>query len=42
MMDEWNNALNGTATKPEVVDMAPAISAFMAVKDEDELVSIIT
>ena len=40
LIDEWTAALNGADKKPEVVDMAPAVSGFMAVKDEDELVSI--
>ena len=30
--------MNEAASKPELVDMAPAVSSFMAVKDEDELV----
>ena len=39
LMDEWNTVLDGAATKPERVDMSPAVSSFMAVKDEDESVS---
>lgn len=36
---EWQALLDGAASKPELVDMTPAISTLMAVKDEDELVS---
>jgi len=39
LIDEWNNALAASGKKPEVVDIAPSISTFMAVKDDDELVS---
>ena len=39
LVDEWNAVVHEAATKPELVDMAPAVSSFMAVKDEDELVS---
>ena len=38
LIDEWNNALAGSDKKPEVVDIAPAISTFMSVKDDEELV----
>ncbi|KAI0080592.1 FACT complex subunit SPT16 [Panus rudis PR-1116 ss-1] len=37
LIDEWNAALNSSDQKPEVVDIAPAVSGFMAVKDEEEL-----
>jgi nucleosome binding factor SPN SPT16 subunit len=38
LIDSWNAAVAELPTKPELVDMAPAISTFMAVKDEEELV----
>ena len=38
LIDEWNNALAASDKKPEVVDIASAISTFMSVKDDDELV----
>lgn len=38
LISDWEQALSGTAQKPEQVDIAPAVSAFMAVKDEEELV----
>lgn len=40
LVDEWNKLLSEAEKKFEMVDMAPAVSSFMAVKDEDELVSI--
>ena len=39
LVDEWNRLLSETDAKPELVDMAPAVSSFMAAKDEEELVS---
>jgi nucleosome binding factor SPN SPT16 subunit len=39
MVDEWNKALDDSAEKPELVDMAQAVSTLMAVKDDEELVS---
>ena len=39
LIDEWNKAISELERKPELVDMSPAISAILAVKDEDELVS---
>jgi nucleosome binding factor SPN SPT16 subunit len=39
LIDEWNNALVASDKKPEVVDIAPSISTFMSVKDDEELVS---
>jgi len=39
LIDEWNKALSGSNKKPEIVDIAPSVSSFMAVKDEEELVS---
>ena len=38
LIDEWNNALAASDKKPEVVDIASAISTFMSVKDDEELV----
>lgn len=38
LIDEWNSALAASDKKPEVVDIAPSISTFMAVKDDEELV----
>ena len=40
LVDEWNKLLSEAGTKPELVDMTPAVAAFMAAKDEDELVSL--
>lgn len=42
MIDEWNAAVEGAATKPTVVDITPAISGFVAVKDEEETVSTLS
>lgn len=39
LIDDWNKAISGLESKPELLDMSPAISAILAVKDEDELVS---
>ena len=39
VVDEWNKLVKEQDTKVEVVDMSYAVSAFMAVKDEEELVS---
>jgi hypothetical protein len=38
LMSEWNQGIDKLANKPEQVDMAPALSVLMAVKDEEELV----
>ncbi|ESK83469.1 fact complex subunit spt16 [Moniliophthora roreri MCA 2997] len=37
LMNEWDKLVKDAASKPELVDMAPAVSAFMAVKDDEEL-----
>ncbi|KAF5372890.1 hypothetical protein D9758_001715 [Tetrapyrgos nigripes] len=37
---EWNKLVSEREEKPETVDMSPAVSGFMAVKDEDELKTI--
>ena len=39
LIDDWNKAVSGLESKPELLDMSPAVSAILAVKDEDELVS---
>lgn len=39
MIDEWNAAVQGAVTKPTVVDIAPSVSGFVAVKDEEEIAS---
>lgn len=39
LISEWQALVDEAPEKPELVDMAPAISALMAVKDEEELVS---
>jgi nucleosome binding factor SPN SPT16 subunit len=41
LISEWQALINEAPEKPELVDMAPAISALMAVKDEEELVSFL-
>jgi nucleosome binding factor SPN SPT16 subunit len=38
LMSEWEKLVGAAASKPALVDMAPAVSAFMAVKDEEEMV----
>ena len=38
IMKEWTDALNAGGNQPEQVDMSPAVSSFLAVKDKDELV----
>lgn len=38
LVDDWKAAISGVSGQPELVDMAPAISTVLAVKDEDELV----
>ncbi|CCM03865.1 uncharacterized protein FIBRA_06015 [Fibroporia radiculosa] len=40
LVEEWNKAISELEPKPTLIDMAPAVSAFMAVKDEDELKSM--
>jgi FACT complex subunit SPT16 len=39
VVDEWNSLVKEQDSKIEVVDIANAVSAFMATKDEEELVS---
>ena len=38
LISDWEKAISGATQKPEQVDIAPAVSAYMAVKDEEELV----
>ena len=38
LMDDWKAALDAAEKKPELVDLAPAISSILAVKDEEEVV----
>ena len=38
LYDEWKKALSVSSKKPEMSDIAPSISSFMAVKDDEELV----
>lgn len=38
LVTEWNKLVSEASSKPEIVDMSPAVSAFMAQKDQDELV----
>ncbi|KAF7322686.1 FACT complex subunit SPT16 [Mycena chlorophos] len=40
LIDEWKKALQDASDKPEVVDMGLAFSAFMAVKDEEEMKAV--
>lgn len=42
LISEWNEAIDKLSHKPEQVDMAPAVSTVMAVKDDDELVRLQT
>ncbi|KAF9072976.1 FACT complex subunit SPT16 [Rhodocollybia butyracea] len=37
LVTDWNKLDSETSTKPEIVDMSPALSAFMAQKDAEEL-----
>ena len=40
LITEWNEGIDKLANKPEQIDMGPALSTMMAVKDEDEQVSL--
>ncbi|KAG1859511.1 FACT complex subunit-domain-containing protein [Suillus tomentosus] len=42
LMTEWEQGVSKADNKPKLVDMAPALSAFMAVKDEEEMKCIRT
>ncbi|KAI0646896.1 FACT complex subunit SPT16 [Trametes meyenii] len=37
LVDEWNKAVGDAPKKPTLVDMAPAVAAFLAAKDDEEL-----
>ncbi|KAF8201718.1 FACT complex subunit SPT16 [Pholiota molesta] len=37
LVSEWQAAVDKSVSKPEFLDMAPAISSLMAIKDEEEL-----
>ncbi|KAG1811480.1 uncharacterized protein BJ212DRAFT_1247813, partial [Suillus subaureus] len=37
LMTEWEQGISKADKKPELVNMAPALSAFMAVKDKEEM-----
>jgi nucleosome binding factor SPN SPT16 subunit len=39
LIQQWEKTLSELKNKPELVDMSPAVSFFMAIKDEDEMVS---
>lgn len=41
MVDEWNKTVDDSSEKPELVDMTPAVSTFMAVKDQEEQVIVL-
>lgn len=38
IIDDWKAAVDSLTSKPELVDMAPALSAVMCPKDDEELV----
>jgi nucleosome binding factor SPN SPT16 subunit len=38
LVSEWQAALTESSSKPEIVDMSPAVSSLMSVKDDEELV----
>ncbi len=38
LVSEWQTVVNESSSKPQLVDMAPAISALMGIKDEEEIV----
>ena len=42
LVDEWTKAVSEAQKKPAVVDMAPAVGSFLAVKDDEELVCVTT
>ncbi|TFK55027.1 FACT complex subunit SPT16 [Heliocybe sulcata] len=37
LINEWNQATGQAASKPEMLDIAPAVSTLLAVKDDEEL-----
>lgn len=42
LVTEWEKQLKDQDIKVDIVDAAPCISSFMAVKNEEELVSLVT
>jgi len=40
LVSEWEKSIKEISERPKLVDMSPAISAAMAVKDEEELVGL--
>lgn len=38
LVKEWEAALAAANSKPELIDMGPAVSSLLAVKDDEELV----
>lgn len=40
LVSEWQALVAEAPTKPELVDVTPAYSSFMSIKDEDEIVRI--
>ena len=40
LVSEWQALVAEASTKPELVDVTPAYSSFMSIKDEDEIVRI--
>ena len=40
LVSEWQALIAEASTKPELVDVTPAYSSFMSIKDEDEIVRI--
>jgi len=40
LVSEWQALLDGAASKPELVDMTPLVSSLLAIKDDDEMVSV--
>jgi nucleosome binding factor SPN SPT16 subunit len=40
LLAEWDKLISQSSVKPELVDLGPALSGFMSVKDADELVRI--
>lgn len=39
MVKEWEGLLAAANSRPEQVELGPAIASFMAVKDDEEMVS---
>ena len=40
LVDDWNKLVSEAEKKPAIVDMAAAIGALLAVKDDEELVRL--